>query len=352
MKKILLVGNYGAGNFGDDLLYLAIRNSLSLVGNFELKVMCPGSQQDFPLPPAGIRSLFSFNFVKAISAIKNSDVVVFGGGGLFNPEEWYSLFIWGQVVIMAKFFKKPVYLMANSFSPKFSSFLKLILSNIDLISVRDSLSRRNLAQYSIEAPVRTTSDLALLLDSAVFDSKIHVFDHDKFIVLNLRDYPILSTENLVRTVCQIIDYVLKNSCYAVYLLPFDSSDIVILKQIQSLYSGNGKVFLVPFEKRVCYAAISKCSGVVSTRLHVGISGVLCHKPLFVLSYSSKVSGFFSDLLSPLFIASFDDDCTEIDNSLASFVECVDRNKLNYDLLDVEALKKKSNLNIRLLNDFG
>jgi len=106
----LLIGNYGAGNLGDELLREAhLRNETNVQWT-----VCSASPKDGQLPrlPLGVRSFLTTPWWRTFTALRNVDAVVFGGGTLFTDGEsiracmlwWWHAFIahvFGQPILLA-----------------------------------------------------------------------------------------------------------------------------------------------------------------------------------------------------------------------------------------------------------
>ncbi|HOB15957.1 MAG TPA: polysaccharide pyruvyl transferase family protein [Defluviitoga sp.] len=95
MKKILLVGYYGYKNYGDDLLlnsFLKIFDEMKFDGVILLPLENKlefSSNYTFD-----IQIVPRFNLYEIKKAIKESDLVVFGGGNLFQTETSYRSFLY------------------------------------------------------------------------------------------------------------------------------------------------------------------------------------------------------------------------------------------------------------------
>ncbi len=278
MKYSLIVGNYGCGNYGDDLLLKSLL--LNLPEEFEYKIMAPGKQY-FPLPPAGLRSLFNFQSWRAISYIYRSNAVFFGGGGLFSTYEKLSFLIWGQVLIWSFVFRKPVFLLGQSFNSKFGFWQNLLFKNVTYLSVRDSQSQKfcPLASYS--------ADLVFALDTSCFKFK-KPKDSD-FICISLRDFYKNDPSNLLNFAAYIkLNYLDKK--IPVYFLPFKLIDSKLAK----LFGWN----LVDQSDIPSY--IKFCKKLYAGRLHAMILAAIFNKPVTVLAYAPKMIGLAYDLsLRPL-----------------------------------------------------
>ena len=85
-RSILIIGNYGAGNLGDDAILGGILCDLKAVGfTGHIRVMHGGfkSSRDIykglelvPFVPSGLRSRFNTLRSKTFKAIQNSDLII------------------------------------------------------------------------------------------------------------------------------------------------------------------------------------------------------------------------------------------------------------------------------------
>ncbi len=292
MPNILLVGNYGAKNFGDDLLMLAAKKGLKkYFPDYDITVMAPGG--DVPLPAAGVRSTVKMSSFHAKKAMKKADFVVFGGGGLFNSEVPYSIFIWGKVIKMAKSLGKSVFMLGQSFAG--AEGVSKALKDISFITTRDSSSYQVAQRMHLQCPVRLCSDLVFMFDKEQIPIKDLEFDDDKFVLLNLRDYVGLDPEKSKAILDLVVEFFTTETSYSIYLLPFGDGDTKFLRDLSAHYKNNGKVFQLPYDEEACFAALSKCQALISSRLHPLIVAMILGKPFLSLSYSSKVLSMLRDL---------------------------------------------------------
>ena len=116
-KKILIIGWYGEGNIGDEAILLSIKNDLEREFSAEVKALStrveytkrmqgveavshmPLSMKSFVL------NLFNFKkFKPAINAIKESDIILLGGGGFLSDWSYFNPFNWLKYIVLAKLF--------------------------------------------------------------------------------------------------------------------------------------------------------------------------------------------------------------------------------------------------------
>lgn len=117
MGKTLLVGNFGAGNVGDELILAsALEQSpeaVVMTSDAEAsRQFCGKEFETVPFPPTGLRTLvrylFSPAYRRSFGALRGQiDQVVFPGGGLFaiRPRAcwiWAVVFWWVQRIVVNK----------------------------------------------------------------------------------------------------------------------------------------------------------------------------------------------------------------------------------------------------------
>jgi len=117
MKKIFLVGFYGYGNYGDDLLLKSFLQILNEI-NFDGIVFLPlENELDFDEEyEFQIITVSRFNFYEIRKTIKDSDVIIFGGGNLFQSETSYRSFMYySYIAHLGEKFNKKILLLSQGF---------------------------------------------------------------------------------------------------------------------------------------------------------------------------------------------------------------------------------------------
>lgn len=155
--KVLLIGYYGYGNFGDELMREGIEDFFKKF-HVEYKIALPKRiSKD---------TISRFNIFELIDAIYDSDIVIYGGGGLLQDITSTKSFLYYSFVIwLSLIFQKPVILFGNSLGPVKNGVNRFILKKIlknknvflfarDLVSYRYSKWLNKNATLSCDPSIR------------------------------------------------------------------------------------------------------------------------------------------------------------------------------------------------------
>ncbi|MCD6449680.1 MAG: polysaccharide pyruvyl transferase family protein, partial [Thermotogaceae bacterium] len=150
LRKAVVVGYYGYGNFGDEILLKSVRRILKNIGFNSVGIFYPSTDQFI----AGAKVYRRFSIGDILSAIIRSNVVVFGGGGLYQDVTSFRSFLYYDLIAkISVFLKKPVIFLGTSFGPLKRSFSKFLLrrtarKNLVYFFPRDKVSERYLKHLS------------------------------------------------------------------------------------------------------------------------------------------------------------------------------------------------------------
>jgi len=180
-----VVGYYGYGNTGDDdLLNQTLRLIRATDNEATIRVAFPATPRS-PLPD-GVIATSRFSTHEIVSALRQSDLIVFGGGGIFQDQtSLKSLIYYVSLVFGARLFGLPVVLLGQGISrPKRLISRQLIrwaLSQCSWIGCRDNDSLMELRRLTDTTKGILTADLAFANRSP----QIHSI-HRPYIALSIR----------------------------------------------------------------------------------------------------------------------------------------------------------------------
>lgn len=154
--KILIIGNYGKNNFGDDLLLYSITDffikkiltsSISIITYKKVSQINNKKINQIRVDKMLIFKKIFFHFYLMFK----HDILVFGGGNIFNDsraKNYLNQYFFLLLIIFSKILKKKVILFGVGLGPaklrSTKTILKIISYLSDLIYLRDKISKKYL----------------------------------------------------------------------------------------------------------------------------------------------------------------------------------------------------------------
>lgn len=300
-KRLLIIGNFGAGNLGDDAILGGIVTDLKKVG-YEGEIMVThgpiASSLDIyngltrvPFVPTGLRSRLSRKKShEAQKAFQAADMVIFGGGGLFvDAESWKAPYIWFRQARACQKWGIPYLVYGQSLGPLrhpwSRHWARKAMQGAKAIHVRDGASMELLQEWGLLHAVQGT-DAALSYLATVPKAK-KIGNH---LVISLREWGSLKEKDWERLLLPIQDFAQSQELHPLLLSmdPGNPQEALKLKKI-------GFKLLVPSSAAQAYEMLSEARLVVSMRLHSSLFAVVAGSSLLVLAYSQKVHALFKAL---------------------------------------------------------
>ncbi len=154
MCKIVISGYYGFNNLGDEAILETMVQSFKQIDDSS-DIFVLSGDPDQTEKNAGVKAVHRSKFFDVISCIYKSDIFISGGGSLLqdSTSKW-SIRYYLALIWLALLCRKKVFLYAHGIGPvsgRINRFLmKIILKNIDIITVRDNRSKYDLIGMGIE----------------------------------------------------------------------------------------------------------------------------------------------------------------------------------------------------------
>jgi polysaccharide pyruvyl transferase CsaB len=280
--KILLTGYFGFGNAGDEMIFHVMKTK------FEDRGHCVHS---LVKNPRNIKE-FRRNSIKAIySAIKKSDVIVSGGGGILQDKtSSKSLHYYLFIIKTAKLLHKKAAIFAQGIGPLNKQVNKIAVKNIlnkaDLITVRDAHSQNVLKNIGVNKKINLTADLAFL-----YKEQISIpLPFGRFIVYAIgkaRKMPPLIV------LADVGNYIKKSTGLPIIILPFyPERDGEIAKNLAEILES--PLITPEYIEQYPYI-IEKSEFVVGMRYHSILLSVMKEKAFVGLPYDPKVRSLMEEL---------------------------------------------------------
>ncbi len=289
--KIVVAGNYGAQNLGDEMI---LEGLLAVLGNAapnaEITVLSGNPEETrtkynieaLPKFPSGIRSWISSIGKRSATeeAVKECDYFILGGGGLFGGPEMRGNFVWASQIKKAYQYKKPVLMLGQSVGKPRNFIEKRLIKDVfrdaKFISVREENSKNVLENLGIRKTIRVHPDFA-------FKTQVAKKLEEKNILVALRQTPEI-TKKFKAEVAAFLDSLIEKK-WKVNFLNFqegEGSDQPLHDAIKGMMKHkNSTNTLNSLEE-------DKSSFILAMRLHSLIYALKKGVPHLTISYASKV----------------------------------------------------------------
>lgn len=347
--RILVCGNYGATNIGDEAILESILQfckkafltgasgagagvaahtgagaHVTIVSADPLRTSTRYGLESVAKIPSGFRSFFKAilggGLWKTLRAYRNADAVIFGGGGLFTDEKPHAILIWMMQILPAFWYKKPVMCLGQSVGPLMSPWsrwvVKKIFRKMRIVTVRDEASRSLLEKMGVHG-VHVLPDPVFGLEGADgggfgiglprrggdggVQRVVRAHSHDAgigqtrkpYIVFSLRPW-IKNAEDIRQILAEFVDWMFETYHLKTYFVPFQSArddDENESLQVLLKLGHHGACEVLPHNENIpdVLKLMREATAVIGMRLHSLIFSAITHTPFLALSYSLKVA---------------------------------------------------------------
>ena len=349
----------GLGNIGDEALLIGFIQQYQKIGN--ITVLCINA--DNARKYAMYDNCLNDTDVRCKKVIRECDVFVLGGGGLFQDEtSIYNIYRWGRFLNYAKKHKKRTMIYANSIGPLnyiwSRNYVRKTLKDVDVITLRDQKSCEELKKLGVyHAVVAADGVFGLHMNELEMIDKLrsqyvcvvvrHWFDCIPFIPVSVcKKHNIQFKRNaekyrsFIKAIIDVIDSLNDDYGYRVILLPFmKERDFKVADDIMAGVRNQEKNKIIEEESFGVwqYLSIIKNSRfVLGMRLHSIIFSIVCSVPFVALSYSQKVD----DLLDYL---GFQNESVKVDNlnyeTVMELIRDIENDRDNFILQEIQIKEK-------------
>ena len=288
----LLLGYYGFGNLGDELLLKACIKILNEHGIGNEKIIVLSNNPEETQKNFNVKSMNRWKFLEVVKAMRQSENFILGGGGLFQDSTSVKscVYYWG-IVRLAKLFGLKIYALGQSVG-SFSSKISEILTGdalrlCELVQVRDKNSFDIAKDFNVKN-LEPASDLVMTLKPLEFSNS-----NRDLILVNLRPHKEL--EKFVKIIAPHV----KNSDYKKIGAALSVEDEKILIENQKILGLDEIKLIKNFDE--AEKLFSRASCAVGMRLHFGVLARIFKVKTALIPYDIKVSEFASQSDIPVII---------------------------------------------------
>ena len=304
--RAIVSGYYGFGNAGDEaILGGLVEGFRELCPQAELTVLS-GNPAETIAEHGVIAVPRGLAFARRHIAL--SDVVISGGGGLLqDATSWRSPLYYLAIIHFAKWARRPVACIGQSIGPLkrpwVRSLLRRELARVDVVAVRDEVSRDTLVRLGLSRSIEISADLAFLLprpteaEIAAVREKAGVSDvREPVAAVALRRLPGAADDGGVRQVAAAVGRACGELGLRPLLIPMQpTQDVDLARSAAAAMAPNGAITAPAMRAREILALVASCRLMIAMRLHALIFAALCGIPPIAISYDPKVDGVMQQL---------------------------------------------------------
>lgn len=305
--KIVITGNYGAQNLGDEMILKGLLQTLRNIMPFAELTVLSGNPEETAREyhvdsaekfPAGFRSLWRAVFgknTKTKDEVKSCDYFILGGGGLFGGLKKRADIIWGIQAMMAYFYGKPVIMYGQSIGPLRGWFekwiVKKLFSKAKLIIVRDSQSKDRLISLGIKKKIYIYPDLAFR-----FNMEKGGIERKNKILVILRQMEEI-TDKFKKEIAGFANWLINERKWNVTFITFQKgseSDEFLHEEVTEMIIDKPYMEIInEHDIEQIMREYESSAMVLGMRLHSLISAIKTSTPFIAINYAPKVEGLLS-----------------------------------------------------------
>jgi polysaccharide pyruvyl transferase CsaB len=317
-KKAALLGYYGMGNLGDELMLMCVTawlarhgvDAVPIASNAEKVRGLHGTPaiQNYPLLGqfSWVEALVRGKAFQTLKAILRADIVVAGGGDVFRDALGWRAFSYQiEKLVFAVFCGKPVFLLNIGISRPVTFYgrklLSWLLRRCRYIVVREQRSLELCRALGAADHVALLPDIVLNLPD-FFPSAKGTTHPENTILVALHGKPnvygqYLLTDARLWALAGVLDSMIEDHDVSICFFPFQlfeaGGDLQIHQQLQSRMRHSERTMLLDWtiDSAEIARRFSSCRLVLAMRLHAAVLSVAFEQRCVVLPYDEKVSAF-------------------------------------------------------------
>lgn len=301
MSKLVISGYYGFGNAGDEAMLAAILEAiLEVIPTAEITVIS-GNPKD-TMRKHGVNAVPRLSPMPVYNAIKNCDMLISGGGSLLQDvTSDRSLYYYLSIIRLAAMFNKKIMLYAQGIGPLRREMAKKsvgkVLNLVDLITVRDEISRNELLELGVKKPpIHVTADAVLSMHPVDFSiGKRLLKEYDlkgvnPKIGVSLRAW---KNETAYRSdMARALDMLYEECNGNIIFIPMQHpTDTNEAYEVAKLMKNKPIILEKTYTTTELLALTGSMDLLIGVRLHALVFASLMEKPVIGISYDPKIDNF-------------------------------------------------------------
>jgi len=304
--RIAMSGYYGFGNSGDEAILSSItQNLLNATDALDITVLSKDPKET--RARFGCRAVDRFSVVRVLRALWRCDVLISGGGSLFQDRtSTRSLLYYLLIVRAAGLFGKKVMLYANGIGPVEKKLNRRLVraaaERADVVTLRDRSSMEELRRMGVTRPdLYVTVDPVFTLNGAEPDVVAALLreaglpEEAPFLAVSVRNWP--NMEGFCEKMAAVCDEIAAKYALTVLFIAMQAPDDAALsRRIMDAMQTEAYLIGRRCEVEELMGVIGQARLVLAMRLHAVIFAARACVPVAGLIYDPKME-YYLDMLS-------------------------------------------------------
>ena len=288
MVKVCISGYYGFKNFGDEAIL-----SVLLVHLKDCDVTVFSCNPEYTSNTYGVESVGSFNFKNVVKTIKDTDVLISGGGSLLQDvTSMKSLVYYALIIALGILFNKKVIVFAQGIGPINNKFAQIVVKNLlrlcTIVTVRDTNSLELLKNWGI--------DTKLVCDP-IYSLDVPNLRKNNVIGIQIRDFKTMNY-NLLHKLAMFIATKFSDKKVEIFSLQ-ETQDLELCKKFKEiLFSINPEIKSEIVTENIV-ERISKLEYLIAMRFHAILCALKSSVKTCAINYDIKVEKLAKDAGLPI-----------------------------------------------------
>lgn len=305
-KRIVAMGWYGSGNLGDEML---LRQVVHWAAESGASVTAISIDPAYTRRIHGIDAIDYFDYAAIAAALRGSDLLVFGGGGIFqthNPftvpglfaQVWNDISSYARIGLMARQLGVPCLMLGQGVGPLDNpdalEVVRVMFGDALRVSVRDQKSLDWLARAGVDRSVVVAPDPVWAWPST--PARVAAADGSRVLGIAVRPWPAAVgwEEHLIAALRPIV----ASGGVRLLWLPCQSnevpgravSDAPFIRALAARFETMCEQEIVVADDPVDWMnALARCDALVAMRLHAQVLALRAGTPVLCIEYDEKMA---------------------------------------------------------------
>lgn len=305
MNKIVISGYYGFANAGDEAMLTAIINTLrQLDPQAEITVItgnCAATAARHR-----VRAVKRTDFFAIVRSLAACSLVISGGGSLLQDvTSSRSLYYYLSIMGLAVALGKPVMLYAQGIGPvrrrMARKAVRRLLQHVQMISVRDRESKRDLTAMGVTVPpIHVTADAVLSMPTVTATAGEEILRRAgsdgtrRRVGISLREWR--GVQQYKTAVAAAADVLQTEENVEIIFVPMQyPADVQAGEAVAALMKTPALVLREAYDTAEFMSLMACMDAVIANRLHALVFASLVHVPVTAVSYDPKIDSFMTGI---------------------------------------------------------